>query len=162
MVALYNSFLYPFVVLFSIPVAAIGAFLALNLAMSNMSLFTILGLIMLLGLVAKNAILIVDFTNQLKEQGMHFSKALIVAGKTRLRPIMMTTISMIFGMLPIALASGTASELKNGLAWAIIGGLTSSMVLTVFLVPVVYFAVDSIKENLEKKKLTNSVNIQTV
>jgi hydrophobic/amphiphilic exporter-1 (mainly G- bacteria), HAE1 family len=162
MVALYNSFLYPFVVLFSIPVAAIGAFLALNLAMSNMSLFTILGLIMLLGLVAKNAILIVDFTNQLKEQGMHFSKALIVAGKTRLRPIMMTTISMIFGMLPIALASGTASELKNGLAWAIIGGLTSSMVLTVFLVPVVYFAVDSIKENLEKKKLTNSVNVQTV
>lgn len=162
MVALYNSFLYPFVVLFSIPVAVIGAFLALNLSMSNMSLFTILGLIMLLGLVAKNAILIVDFTNQLKEQGIHFSEALIIAGKTRLRPIMMTTIAMIIGMLPIALASGTASEWKNGLAWAIMGGLTSSMILTVFLVPVVYFFVDSIKENLEKKKLAKSVKIQTV
>ncbi|MDT3741348.1 MAG: efflux RND transporter permease subunit [Candidatus Kapabacteria bacterium] len=153
MVALYNSFLYPFVVLFSIPVAAIGAFLALNLSMSNMSLFTILGLIMLLGLVAKNAILIVDFTNQLKEKGMHYSEALIISGKTRLRPIMMTTISMIIGMLPIALASGTASEWKNGLAWAIIGGLTSSMVLTVFLVPVVYYFVDSIKERFAQNKL---------
>ena len=153
MVALYNSFLYPFVVLFSIPVAAIGAFLALNLSMSNMSLFTILGLIMLLGLVAKNAILIVDFANQLKEQGIHYSEALIISGKTRLRPIMMTTISMIIGMLPIALASGTASEWKNGLAWAIIGGLTSSMVLTVFLVPVVYYFVDSIKERFAQNKL---------
>ncbi len=162
MVALYNSFLYPLVVLFSIPVAVIGAFLALNLAMSNLSLFTILGLIMLLGLVAKNAILIVDFTNQLKEQGIHFSEALIIAGKTRLRPIMMTTIAMIIGMLPIALASGTASEWKNGLAWAIMGGLTSSMILTVFLVPVVYFFVDSVKENLEKKKLAKSAKIQTV
>jgi hydrophobic/amphiphilic exporter-1 (mainly G- bacteria), HAE1 family len=153
MVALYNSFLYPFVVLFSIPVAAIGAFLALNLSMSNMSLFTILGLIMLLGLVAKNAILIVDFANQLKEQGIHYSEALIISGKTRLRPIMMTTISMVIAMLPIALASGTASEWKNGLAWVIIGGLTSSMVLTVFLVPVVYYFVDSIKERFAQNKL---------
>ncbi len=146
MVALYDNFIYPFVVLFSIPVATIGAFLALNLSISNLSLFTILGLIMLLGLVAKNAILIVDFTNQLKAEGMRFSEALIIAGKTRLRPILMTTTAMVIGMLPIAIASGTASEWKNGLAWAIIGGLTSSMLLTVFLVPVVYYAVDSVKE----------------
>lgn len=151
MVALYDNFIYPFVVLFSIPVAAIGAFLALNLTMANMSLFTILGMIMLLGLVAKNAILIVDFTNQLKQKGLHFSEALIVAGKTRLRPILMTTTAMVIGMLPIALATGTASEWKNGLAWAIIGGLTSSMLLTVFLVPVVYFVVDSIKARFVKK-----------
>ncbi|MDP1622475.1 MAG: efflux RND transporter permease subunit [Bacteroidales bacterium] len=151
MVALYDNFIYPFVVLFSIPVAAIGAFLALNLTMSNLSLFTILGMIMLLGLVAKNAILIVDFANQQKEKGMHFSEALIVAGKTRLRPILMTTTAMVFGMLPIALATGTASEWKNGLAWAIIGGLTSSMLLTVFLVPVVYYTVDSLKEKIARK-----------
>lgn len=150
MVALYDSFVYPFVVLFSIPVAAIGAFLALNLTMSSLSLFTLLGMIMLLGLVAKNAILIVDFTNQLKLKGIHFSEALIIAGKTRLRPILMTTSAMVFGMLPIALATGTASEWKNGLAWAIIGGLTSSMLLTVFLVPVVYYAVDTIKERFKK------------
>ena len=150
MVALYDNFIYPFVVLFSIPVATIGAFLALNLSMSNMSLFTILGLIMLMGLVAKNAILIVDFTNQLKENGMHYSEALVEAGKTRLRPILMTTTAMVIGMIPIAIASGTASEWKNGLAWVIIGGLTSSMLLTVFLVPVVYYAVDAVKTRFAK------------
>lgn len=152
MVALYDSYIYPFVVLFSIPVAAIGAFLALNLSLSHLSLFALLGLIMLMGLVAKNAILIVDFTNQLKAQGMHFSKALVIAGKERLRPILMTTLSMVIGMLPIALAKGTASEWKNGLAWVIIGGLLSSLILTVYLVPVVYYAVDSIKEKFTKNK----------
>lgn len=149
MVALYDSFVYPFVVLFSIPVAVIGAMLALNLTMSNLSLFALLGMIMLMGLVAKNAILIVDFANQLKAEGMHFKEALLKSGKERLRPILMTTLSMVIGMLPIALASGTASEWKNGLAWVIIGGLLSSLILTVFLVPVVYYVVDSIKERWE-------------
>jgi len=151
MVALYDSFVYPFVVLFSIPVAVIGALLALNLSMSNLSLFALLGMIMLMGLVVKNAILIVDFTNQLKAQGMYYKDALIEAGKGRMRPILMTSISMIVGMLPIALASGTASEWKNGLAWVIIGGVTSSLILTVYLVPVVYYVVDSIKEKFENK-----------
>ncbi len=152
MVALYDSFIYPFVVLFSIPVAAIGAFLALNLTLNNLSLFALLGLIMLMGLVAKNAILIVDFTNQLKASGKHFKEALIIAGKERMRPILMTTFAMIIGMLPIALAQGTASEWKNGLAWVIIGGLFSSLILTVFLVPMVYYGVDRIKERLRRKK----------
>jgi HAE1 family hydrophobic/amphiphilic exporter-1 len=146
MVALYDSFIYPFVVLFSIPVAVIGAFLALNLSQSHLSLFALLGLIMLMGLVVKNAILIVDFTNQLKAQGMYYKEALVEAGKGRMRPILMTSISMIVGMLPIALAQGTASEWKNGLAWVIIGGVTSSLILTVYLVPVVYYVVDAIKE----------------
>jgi HAE1 family hydrophobic/amphiphilic exporter-1 len=146
LVALYDSFVYPFVVLFSIPVAAIGAFLALNLTMNNLSLFALLGLIMLMGLVVKNAILIVDFTNQLKLQGKHYKEALVIAGKGRMRPILMTTLSMVIGMLPIALASGTAAEWKNGLAWVIIGGLLSSLILTVFLVPMVYYVVDYLKE----------------
>lgn len=150
MVALYDSFVYPFVVLFSIPVAIIGALLALNLSISHLSLFALLGLIMLMGLVVKNAILIVDFTNQLKAQGMHYKEALLVAGKGRMRPILMTSISMIVGMLPIALASGTASEWKNGLAWVIIGGVTSSLILTVYLVPVVYAVVDGVKERFTK------------
>lgn len=154
MVALYDSFIYPFVVLFSIPVAVIGAFLALNLSQSHLSLFALLGLIMLMGLVVKNAILIVDFTNQLKTQGMHYKDALIEAGKGRMRPILMTSISMIVGMLPIAMTQGTASEWKNGLAWVIIGGVTSSLILTVYLVPVVYYAVDSIKEHMASKKNT--------
>jgi len=151
MVALYDSFLYPFVVLFSIPVAVIGAFLALNLTLSNLSLFALLGLIMLMGLVAKNAILIVDFTNQLKEEGHAYGEALILAGKGRMRPILMTTLSMVIGMLPIALASGTASEWKNGLAWVIIGGLLSSLVLTVFLVPVVYHLAEGLKNRIQDK-----------
>jgi hydrophobic/amphiphilic exporter-1 (mainly G- bacteria), HAE1 family len=152
LVALYDSFIYPFVVLFSIPVAVIGAFLALNLTMSNLSLFSLLGLIMLMGLVAKNAILIVDFTNQLKAQGKSVKEALIMAGKERMRPILMTTLSMVIGMLPIALAKGTASEWKNGLAWVIIGGLLSSLILTVYLVPVVYYAVDNLKEKFTRKE----------
>lgn len=154
MVALYDSFIYPFVVLFSIPVAVIGAFLALNLSQSHLSLFALLGMIMLMGLVVKNAILIVDFTNQLKAQEMHYKDALIEAGKGRMRPILMTSISMIVGMLPIAMAQGTASEWKNGLAWVIIGGVTSSLILTVYLVPVVYYVVDSIKERFTSKKTT--------
>jgi HAE1 family hydrophobic/amphiphilic exporter-1 len=152
LVALYDSFVYPFVVLFSIPVAVIGALLALNLSISHLSLFALLGMIMLMGLVVKNAILIVDFTNQLKEKGMYYKEALVLAGKERMRPILMTSIAMIVGMLPIALASGTASEWKNGLAWVIIGGVTSSLILTVYLVPVVYYVVDNIKEKFSNKK----------
>ncbi|MCB9328664.1 MAG: efflux RND transporter permease subunit [Lewinellaceae bacterium] len=152
MVALYDSFVYPFVVLFSIPVAAIGAFFALNLSLSNLSLFALLGLIMLMGLVVKNAILIVDFTNQLKAEGKHFKEALLIAGKGRLRPILMTTLSMVIGMLPIAMATGTAAEWKNGLAWVIIGGLLSSLILTVFLVPMIYYLVDRLKEKIKFRK----------
>jgi len=153
MVALYDHFIYPLVVLLSIPVAAIGAFFALNLSLSNLSLFALLGLIMLMGLVVKNAILIVDFTNQLKAEGKFFKEALIIAGKGRMRPILMTTLSMIVGMLPIAMATGTAAEWKNGLAWVIIGGLLSSLILTVFLIPMVYYLVDTAKEKLKKKKI---------
>ena len=152
MVALYDSYIYPFVALFAIPVAAIGAFLSLNLSLSNLSLFALLGLIMLMGLVTKNSILIVDFTNQLKAEGKHYKEALITAGKERMRPILMTTLSMAIGMLPIALASGTAAEWKNGLAWVIIGGLISSLALTVYLVPMVYYVVDKLKEKFSNKK----------
>ena len=156
MVALYDHFIYPLVVLLSIPVAAIGAFFALNLSLSNLSLFALLGLIMLMGLVVKNAILIVDFTNQLKAEGKFFKEALIIAGKGRMRPILMTTLSMIVGMLPIAMATGTAAEWKNGLAWVIIGGLLSSLLLTVFLIPMVYYLVDTAKEKLKKKKISST------
>lgn len=146
MVALYESVVYPFVVMFSIPVALIGAFLALALTMETLTIFAIVGLIMLMGLVAKNGILIVDFTNHLKAQGMELKEALIEAGKERLRPILMTTIAMIFGMLPIAISSGAGAEVKNGMAWVIIGGLTSSLLLTLILVPTVYYIVDKVKE----------------
>lgn len=151
MVALYDSFIYPFIVLFSLPVALIGALLALALAMQNLNIFAIIGMIMLMGLVAKNAILLVDFTNQQKAAGLSVKDALIEAGRERLRPILMTTLAMIFGMLPIALASGASAETKNGLAWVIIGGLTSSLLLTLVLVPAVYMTVERVIEKLKKR-----------
>jgi HAE1 family hydrophobic/amphiphilic exporter-1 len=160
MVALYDSYVYPFVVLFSIPLAIIGALLALGLTMQSLTIFSILGIIMLVGLVGKNAILLVDFTNQLKREGHSTHYALIEAGKVRMRPILMTTLSMIFGMLPIALASGAGSEWKNGMAWALIGGLTSSMLLTLIVVPVVYIIFDKIKVRMSREKTTSQVAVE--
>ncbi len=152
MVALYNSYIYPFVVLFSIPVAIVGALLALAMNMQSLNIFSLLGIIMLIGLVAKNAILLVDYTNQLKEKGYSTTEALIESGRTRLRPILMTTIAMVIGMLPLALASGAGAEWKNGMAWALIGGLTSSMLLTLVVVPVMYYIIDKIKDRFTRKQ----------
>ena len=146
MVLLYDSFIYPFVVLFSIPVAVIGALLALALSSSNIGIFALLGMLMLIGLVVKNAILIVDFANQQKEMGVPFKTAILHAGEERLRPILMTTIAMVIGMIPIATASGAGAEWKNSLAWVLIGGLTSSMVLTIYLVPMAYYLADRLME----------------
>ncbi|MGF6930522.1 HAE1 family hydrophobic/amphiphilic exporter-1 [Chitinophaga sp. W2I13] len=157
MVALYENAVYPFVVLFSIPVALVGALLALALTMETLNIFTIIGMIMLLGLVAKNAILIVDFANKLKEEGHGTVEALIEAGRERLRPILMTTLAMIFGMLPIAMAKGAAAEIKNGMAWVIIGGLTSSMILTLFVVPAMYLIVDGILVRLSRHRKQPSI-----
>jgi HAE1 family hydrophobic/amphiphilic exporter-1 len=142
MVALYENAIYPFVVLFALPLAMIGAFLALALTRSELSIFAMIGLIMLMGLVAKNGILLVDFTNHLKQQGRPLKEALIEAGRERFRPIIMTTIAMIAGMMPMALAHGQGAEFKSGMAWVMIGGLTSSLLLTLVVVPTVYYAVD--------------------
>ncbi len=150
MVALYESMVYPFVVMFSIPVALIGALLALALTMEVLSIFAIVGLIMLMGLVAKNGILIVDFANHLKTTGMGLTEALVEAGKERLRPILMTTVAMILGMLPIALSTGSGAEVKNGMAWVIIGGLSSSLLLTLFLVPTMYYIVDAVQDRVKR------------
>ncbi|MFP9097700.1 efflux RND transporter permease subunit [Flavobacterium sp. RHBU_24] len=151
MVALYNSFVYPFVVLFAVPLSFIGALLALALTNNTLNIFTILGIIMLIGLVCKNAILLVDFTNHRKEQGESTFNALVQANHARLRPILMTTIAMVFGMIPIALAKGGAAQMNNGLAWVIIGGLISSLFLTLIIVPVVYSVFDGLIRRLSKK-----------
>jgi HAE1 family hydrophobic/amphiphilic exporter-1 len=160
MVALYNSFIYPLVVLFSIPLAIIGAFLALALTNNSLNLFTILGLIMLIGLVAKNAIILVDFTNQRKAEGETTYQALIDANHARLRPILMTTIAMVIGMLPIALARGAGAEWKNGLAWVIIGGLISSLFLTLVVVPVMYAVFDKLVNRMNRNKNPKPIDEQ--
>ena len=122
-----------------------------------MNIFTILGMIMLIGLVAKNAILLVDFTNQMKAEGKSTYEALILANHARLRPILMTTIAMVIGMLPIAIASGAGAEWKNGLAWVIIGGLLSSLFLTLIIVPVMYQIFDRLINRFSKKDETKSI-----
>ena len=152
MVSLYDSFVYPFVVMFSIPLALIGVMVILALTNNSLNIFTMLGMIMLIGLVAKNAIMIVDFTNMRKTAGENTHDALIQANHARLRPILMTTIAMIFGMLPIALAKGAGAEMNNGLAWVVIGGLTSSLFLTLIIVPVVYSLFDSVLNRFNKGK----------
>jgi HAE1 family hydrophobic/amphiphilic exporter-1 len=158
MVALYDNYIYPFVVMFSIPLSIIGAFLALALTNNSLNIFTILGLIMLIGLVAKNAIILVDFTNQMKAEGKSTYKALILANNARLRPILMTTIAMVIGMLPIALAQGAGAEWKNGLAWVIIGGLLSSLFLTLIIVPVIYQIFDRLLEKFGANKKVVDIN----
>ncbi|MCC3217216.1 efflux RND transporter permease subunit [Chryseobacterium sp. X308] len=152
MVSLYDSFVYPFVVLFSIPLAMIGVMVILALTANSLNIFTMLGMIMLIGLVAKNAILIVDFTNARKAAGANTHDALVQANHARLRPILMTTIAMIFGMLPIALATGAGAEMNKGLAWVVIGGLTSSLFLTLIIVPVVYSLFDSLLRRMGQHK----------
>jgi len=160
MVALYDSWVQPFIVMFSIPVALIGAYLALALAMQNMSIFSMLGLIMLIGLVVKNAILIVDFVNQLKREGMESKAAIIEGTMERFRPILMTTIAMVIAMVPIAIATVAGSEWKNGLAWVLIGGLTSSMILTLIIVPVVYRVTDAIGERWTKWRAKKKPSVE--
>lgn len=163
MVALYENAVYPFVVLFALPLAIIGAFLALALTMNELTIFSMIGIIMLMGLVAKNGILLVDFTNQRKAEGAGLVEALIDAGRERFRPILMTTIAMIVGMLPIAMASGSGAEVKNGMAWVIIGGLTSSLILTLLVVPCVYYIVDKIMgrfRSRRRKKMVKKVKVR--
>ncbi|MDP4201609.1 MAG: efflux RND transporter permease subunit [Bacteroidota bacterium] len=164
MVVLYDSLTDPLIVMVSIPLALIGAFLALALTMNNLTIFSVIGLIVLIGLVAKNAILLVDFANHLqRNEKMDIHNALIEAGNERLRPILMTTFAMIFGMLPIALAAGQGAEMKNGMAWVIIGGLTSSMLLTLVVVPVVYYLVHRLiyKYNrIKRNKLIEKVQLR--
>jgi HAE1 family hydrophobic/amphiphilic exporter-1 len=152
MVALYDNFITPFVVLFSIPLSFIGALLLLALTNQTLNIFTILGIIMLIGLVAKNAIMLVDFANHKKEEGYTTHDALVAANHARFRPILMTTIAMVIGMVPIAIATGDGADMNKGLAIVIIGGLLSSLFLTLVIVPVVYSIFDSIKRRFGKEE----------
>lgn len=153
MVALYNNWIYPFVVLFSIPVGVGGSVIALALAGRSLNIFSIFGLIMMMGLVAKNAILLVDRANDRLKEGDMLMEAIMDAGRTRLRPILMTTLAMVIGMLPLALSKGASSEMISSLAWVLIGGLTSSMFLTLVLVPVVHYGITSLMRRYAKSKV---------
>ena len=140
--AQFESFKYPFAIMLALPMSLIGAIMALLAFGSSLSVVSMIGIIMLMGLVTKNGILLVDFANVLRDRGHDRSEALIQAGATRLRPILMTTLAMIFGMAPLALAVGEGSEFRSPMGQAVIGGLITSTLLTLFVVPVVYSILD--------------------
>lgn len=142
----FESFIHPFTVLLSLPLSFIGAFGALLLTGKTLSIFSFIGLILLMGLVKKNAILLVDYTNTLRERGMSRRDAIIHAGPVRMRPILMTTFAMVFGMLPVALGLGEGAETRSPMGIAVIGGLLTSLLLTLVVVPAAYDQFDDWKE----------------
>lgn len=136
--SLFGSFFQPFAILMSLPLSFLGVALALLITKGNLNVMTMIGIIMLMGLVTKNGILLVDFANQQRAAGHARREALLSAARIRLRPIIMTTVAMIFGMLPLAFALGEGAEQRAPMARAVIGGLITSTLLTLFVVPVVY------------------------
>ncbi len=140
----FESFLQPLAIMLSLPLSMIGVFLAMLATRGNMNMMSMIGVIMLMGMVTKNAILLIDNANQRRGEGLSREEALITAGEIRLRPIVMTTLAMIFGMLPLAMALGEGSEFRSPMARAVIGGLISSTLLTLVVVPVVYTYLDGI------------------
>ena len=146
--AQFESFIHPFTIMMSLPLAVVGAFGGLFLAGQTFSIFGMIGLIMLMGLVTKNAILLVDFTQKQKAQGASTIEALLIAGPVRLRPILMTTAAMILGMLPVALALGEGGEARAPMAVVVIGGLITSTILTLVVVPVVFSLIEGLRGRL--------------
>ena len=140
--SLFGSFFQPLAIMLALPLSFIGVALALLVTKGNINVMTMIGVIMLMGLVTKNGILLIDFTNQERGRGLPRREALLSAARIRLRPIIMTTVAMIFGMIPLALALGEGSEQRAPMARAVIGGLITSTLLTLFVVPVVYTLLD--------------------
>ena len=138
----FESIVYPFSIMLSLPMAIIGAVIILLIFGSSMSVMSMIGIIMLMGLVTKNGILLVDYINVLRGRGMQRLEATLQAGQTRLRPILMTTFAMVFGMIPVAFSFGEGSEFRSPMGQAVIGGLITSTLLTLFIVPVVYTIFD--------------------
>jgi multidrug efflux pump subunit AcrB len=134
----FGSFLQPLAIMASLPLALIGVMLALLFWHSTLNVFSMIGLVMLMGLVTKNAILLVDFANQGVKRGLCVADALLQAGQVRMRPIIMTTSAMVFGMLPLALALNEGGEIQAPMGRAIIGGVITSTLLTLVVVPVLY------------------------
>lgn len=161
----FNSFLYPVAIMASLPLSLIGVFFALFLFGSSLNMFSIIGIIMLMGLVCKNAILLIDFIKESLSNGLSRTESIMLAGQTRLRPILMTTAAMVMGMIPLALGIGEGSEQQAPMAHAIIGGVITSTLLTLIVVPVIYTYLDDGKQQFfrlfaKKKAATPAIERQ--
>jgi len=148
----FESFIHPLTVLLSVPLCAVGVILALFLSGRSFGLTAFIGLLMLVGIVVKNGILLVDYTNVLRGRGVPRDEAVLTAGPTRLRPILMTASAAVLGMLPLATGLGKGSETQAPMATAVIGGLTTSTLLTLFVVPTVYTIFDDLARFFRKDK----------
>jgi hydrophobic/amphiphilic exporter-1 (mainly G- bacteria), HAE1 family len=148
----FESFIDPLAIMLSLPLSLVGMAGMLFLTGDTLNMMSLIGLIMLMGLVTKNAILLVDYTKVLRSRGMERKEAIITAGRTRLRPIIMTTLAMIFGMMPLALALGAGAEMRAPMARAVIGGLITSTFLTLLVVPVVYSLLDDVSQRFLRKR----------
>ncbi|MFN8893481.1 MAG: efflux RND transporter permease subunit [Betaproteobacteria bacterium] len=136
--AQFESFIDPFVILLSVPLSMLGALLAMRLTGGTLNVYSQIGLVTLIGLITKHGILIVEFSNQLRQQGLAVTEAVVKASSMRLRPILMTTGAMVLGALPLALATGAGAESRQQIGWVIVGGMSLGTVLTIFVVPTVY------------------------
>jgi multidrug efflux pump len=136
--AQFESFVDPFVILLSVPLSMVGALFALKMAGGTLNVYSQIGLITLVGLISKHGILIVEFSNQLREQGREALEAVVEAASLRLRPILMTTGAMVLGALPLALAEGAGAESRQQIGWVVVGGMSVGTLLTIFVVPTVY------------------------
>ena len=151
--AQFESFFEPFAIMLSLPLSIVGMAGMLKLTGDTVNIMSLIGLIMLMGLVTKNAILLVDYAKVLQRRdGMNRRDAVILAGRTRLRPIVMTTLAMIFGMLPLFLAIGAGAEMRAPMARAVVGGLMTSTLLTLLVVPVMYTLMDDLSGWLKRKR----------
>ena len=150
--AQFESFIHPITVLLSLPLSFVGAFGALFITGNTLNIFSFIGLILLMGLVKKNAILLVDYTNVLRERGLSRREAILQAGPIRMRPILMTTFAMVFGMLPIAMGVGEGAETRAPMGISVIGGLLTSLVLTLVVVPSAYDILDDLQEKFKGRK----------
>ena len=143
--SLFESFLQPFIIMFAVPLAAIGVILILYLTATPISLGVYIGSIMLGGIVVNNSIILIDYTRRLNDKGFSGRKAVIEAGRVRLRPILMTALTTILGLIPLAVGTGEGSEIRNPLALTVIGGLITSTIMTLFIIPVIYSSVEEIR-----------------
>ena len=152
MAAQFESLTYPFIIMFSLPFAFSGVFLALWISGNTLNVMSLIGAIMLIGIVVKNGIVLIDYISLNRERGMGIREAVVTGGHSRLRPVIMTTLTTILGMVPMAIGTGQGSEMWRPMGTAVIGGLTVSTILTLILIPVLYCVFASVGVKRKRKK----------
>ena len=159
MAAQFESLTYPFILILSVPFAMSGVLMALFITNTTLSVMSLLGSIMLIGIVVKNGIVLIDYTILCRERGQSVLNAVVTAGKSRLRPVLMTTMTTILGMIPMAVSTGQGSEMWSPMAIAVIGGLTISTLLTLIYVPTMYCIFGGVGIKRQRRKMQKQLNV---